>query len=267
MWPRAEGRCLCAAPCCATRRRWLIFLPRADLERALVRAGGGCTGLLHRQWWKIQRAGSLDTLQQRFPCVLPHITRRYAVAQINVAKAIVTPLLPRSVDGKREFCFSINSDTNEKLVLQAVSEEKRAEWVSVLTRVANWSNHHKGVLRKKMAWKKAWKDRYCVLNGCMLAYFASQSMKKRLGEVSLLGCDVQELPPSAVDGQRYCFELITDSKVMNLQVPPLFGVVGTTVRCAHTHVHLTRPSPGSKRCRVERVGRRHRRRERWCAVP
>jgi len=139
------------------------------------------------------------------------------VRQINVAKAIITSLPPSSSDN-RDFCFSINSDTNEKLLLQAISAEDRDDWVRVLTAVASWCNHRKGLLQKKMAWKKKWKDRFFVLNGCMLSYFSNTSMSKQLGEVSLLGCDAQELPPSAMDGHKYCFELITDDKSFNLKV-------------------------------------------------
>ena len=180
----------------------------------------------------------------------------------------MTKLDARSVDGNRDFCFSVNSDTNDKLVLQALSEENRDEWVYVLTTVASWCNHRKGTLRKKMAWKKAWKDRFCVLNGCMLTYFNGPSMGKRLGEVSLLGCDVEELPPT--DGNKYSFEVITDEKVMSLQVrgpPPTPFARSLCRRCVTVVLTcLCCLSPGYERPGAWRVVEGVGSRQRWGSV-
>lgn len=75
--------------------------------------------------------------------------------QINVARAVVEILDRKAKQAsKRDNVFSITSDTDEVLILQATSLEERNDWLRVLAYVSRASVERKGTLSKKMQWKK-----------------------------------------------------------------------------------------------------------------
>lgn len=121
--------------------------------------------------------------------------------------------------------------------VQATPEE-RAEAAASVGRIAS-DTVRQGWLRKEGGWIKSWRDRYFVLRGGALSYYADEAAGVPKGSIHLGDCiAVRACQPDEVPGRLFCIKLLFPTRTYILQAPSQTAMEEWVLALATVHGSL-----------------------------